>query len=176
MRSQLSLLVAGLIWLGVSPGLALAQEEAPEPPPNPCEREAFRQFDFWVGEWEVRNPEGKVVGHNTIERVLDGCALKESWRGAKGSAGHSFNMYDHTREIWHQTWVGGRGMLLLLEGGLRDGSMVLEGEYPGRDGVMRKQRITWTPKEDGRVRQHWQQSDDGGEWRTVFDGLYVPAE
>ena len=34
-------------------------------------------------------------------------------------------------------------------------------------------RITWPPRADGSVRQHWQtSSDDGASWTTVFDGLY----
>ncbi len=38
-------------------------------------------------------------------------------------------------------------------------------------------RITWTPAEDGTVRQHWEQSSDGGvRWATVFDGRYVRRE
>ena len=32
-------------------------------------------------------------------------------------------------------------------------------------------RITWTPMQDGRVRQHWQASSDDGEtWAYVYDG------
>jgi hypothetical protein len=38
-------------------------------------------------------------------------------------------------------------------------------------------RITWSPNPDGSVRQHWEQSSDGGTtWATIFDGLYVPRE
>jgi hypothetical protein len=36
------------------------------------------------------------------------------------------------------------------------------------------QRITWTPLPDGRVRQHWESTTDGGRtWSTVFDGYYT---
>jgi hypothetical protein len=39
------------------------------------------------------------------------------------------------------------------------------------------QRIAWTPRPDGSVRQWWQRSDDGGTtWHTVFDGRYVRAK
>jgi hypothetical protein len=37
-------------------------------------------------------------------------------------------MYDAARQVWHQTWVDSSGTLLLLEGGLRGKSMVLEGQ------------------------------------------------
>jgi hypothetical protein len=60
-------------------------------------------------------------------------------------------------------------MALLLHGGLKDGAMVLQSE----DG---SQRITWTPQSDGRVRQHWESTTDGGQtWTTAFDGMYQKA-
>ena len=38
-------------------------------------------------------------------------------------------------------------------------------------------RITWTPNQDGTVRQHWENSrDEGATWQTVFDGLYTRKE
>lgn len=37
-----------------------------------------------------------------------------------------------------------------------------------------RQRVTWTPQPDGRVRQLWESSSDGSKTRTVvFDGLYA---
>ena len=55
------------------------------------------------------------------------------------------------------------GGVLLLDGGLRDGAMVLEA--PG-------QRITWTHADD-EVRQVWETStDDGTTWTVAFDGRY----
>ena len=30
----------------------------------PCSAPEYRQFDFWLGEWEVQNPQGQVVGKN----------------------------------------------------------------------------------------------------------------
>jgi hypothetical protein len=40
-----------------------------------------------------------------------------------------------------------------------------------------KHRITWTPQPDGRVRQFWETSSDGGQtWNAAFDGLYVRAK
>jgi hypothetical protein len=61
-----------------------------------------------------------------------------------------------------------------LTGGLRDGSMVLEGKTVGRDNAAVRQRITWTPQPDGRVRQLWEQSkDDGKTWTVGFDGRYA---
>ena len=66
--------------------------------------------------------------------------------------------------------------MLRLAGGLRDGAMVLEGELPATAGGVQHQRITWTPRADGTVTQHWETSDDAGEtWTTSFLGVYRRA-
>jgi hypothetical protein len=157
--------VAALVLL--VPTNALAQDARPER--TPCSAPEHRQFDFWIGDWEVRRPDGEVAGRNVIEPILGGCALRESWTGAKGMRGTSLNTYSALDGKWHQTWVDEEGTLLLLSGALRDGKMVLEGETPVRH------RITWSPLEDGRVRQLWETSpDSGATWNVVFDGTYVP--
>lgn len=138
-----------------------------------CDGPAYRQFDFWLGKWDVTQ-NGKPAGKNRIEAVLDGCALMESWTGVSGVTGHSLNTYDAARNVWHQTWVDSSGMLLTIEGGLKGGSMVLEGMTPaGKDTPATRHRITWTPQANGDVRQLWQSSKDNARtWQTEFDGLY----
>jgi hypothetical protein len=64
-------------------------------------------------------------------------------------------------------------LLLVLEGGIRDGSMVLEGKTTDPDGRSTQHRITWTPSADGSVRQLWESSDANGEWAVAFDGRYT---
>lgn len=159
--------------------LAAAAEEG-EPPTapagGPCAAPEYRQFDFWIGDWEVTQG-GDQAGTNSIYPVYGGCALKENWQGTGegGISGSSFNIYDQATQRWHQTWVDSSGSLLLLDGGLVDGSMVLTGQRPTRDGSgQATHRITWTPNDDGSVRQLWEASKDGGStWSVVFDGHYV---
>jgi hypothetical protein len=143
---------------------------------QPCSTPLHRQFDFWLGEWEVRDKDGKPQGENRISLVHGGCALLEEWRSARGSTGSSLNLYDASRKRWHQTWVDSSGGLLMLDGRFADGAMTLEGDAPdpkAREGVSR-QRIRWTALPDGRVRQLWEGSSDGGQaWQVVFDGYYV---
>lgn len=169
--------IALLPWIAVA--LAAAPAVAQQPPPptaSPCASEAHRQFDFWVGDWEVRGPAGKKAGDNRITRIHDGCALLEEWRGLGNVSGSSFNLYDRQRGVWHQTWVDNGGNLLLLEGTFADGSMTLRGRTTERDPAPKVtlHRIQWTPQPDGRVRQLWESStDDGRTWSVAFDGWYT---
>ncbi len=138
-----------------------------------CAAPEHRGFDFWLGEWQVRTPDGKLAGTNRIDREYDGCVLHERYTTGRGYSGESFNVYDAPRKVWHQTWVDTSGMLLTLEGGLRDGKMVLEGQTSGADGVLTRHRITWTPNADGTVRQFWESTDAKGQWTVAFDGAYI---
>lgn len=140
---------------------------------TPCASEQARQFDFWVGSWQV-TANGKVAGHNTISSILGGCVLMEEYANASGSyTGKSFNYYDDADGKWHQIWVDNQGLRLKLSGGYADGKMIMSGEHPqGEDTIL--DRITWHHNDDGTVRQVWDQSkDNGATWETVFDGLYT---
>ena len=143
-----------------------------------CEAAEHRQFDFWVGRWDVYGPKGKKAGENRIEVIADGCALLEQWTGSGGFSGKSLNIYDAGDRRWHQTWVDSGGTLLVLSGGLVEQSMVMSAVTPSPTDPTRtvQQRITWTPAADGSVRQLWESSADGGKsWTVVFDGRYVRA-
>jgi hypothetical protein len=153
--------------------LGLAAVQAQAPAAKPCAGPEYRQFDFWIGDWTVEGPGGKTAGSNRIERIAGDCGLQETWTSATGGSGRSLNAYSPQDGKWHQVWLGSGGLWMQLTGGLRDRSMVLEGQTVGREKEVVRQRITWTPREDGRVRQLWEQSsDDGKTWTVAFDGMY----
>ncbi len=139
-----------------------------------CTTPQSRQFDFWVGNWNVYNPANELAGTNRIDKVVNGCLLVENWKGAKGGTGKSFNFYDAGRKKWRQVWVSAEGALD-LQGDLIDGSIRYSGETTGLNGVT-QESLVFTPNPDGTIRQLWQQSPDGGNtWRVNFDGLYRSA-
>jgi hypothetical protein len=167
----------GALALAVGP--AGAQEPAPNPaprtlPPPPCRGEEHRQFDFWVGEWDVTRADGRRAGTNRIESILDGCVLHESWRSADGrSVGQSFNILARDGR-WHQTWVDNSGLLLELVGGMVEDRMVLGQDTVRPDRTRVRHEISWERLPTGQVKQHWRTSQDGGStWTDVFVGIYT---
>lgn len=140
----------------------------------PCRTsEERKQFDFWIGEWDVYAGD-RLAGTNRITRILEGCVIFEDYTGSGAYSGKSFNVYDPATKRWKQRWVDTSGLILELEGEFRDGAMRLEGETANADGSRVMHKLTFYPLPDGRVRQHWQQSRDGGAtWVDAFDGLYV---
>lgn len=154
---------------------------ANDAPPPACTAAEYRQFDFWLGEWEVFGKAGKPVGRSRIEAVLGGCALAEHWSSGSGPAndGTSLNLYNAQTGHWEQFWVDAQGGRLSLSGGLAGAAMQLAGVQSKPDpatGIAQRERITWTPNPDGSVRQLWESSkDEGKTWTVAFDGLYRRA-
>ena len=113
--------VATLVVLLAGHGAAPAQ--TPAPPPPTCQSAEYRQFDFWIGEWEVFLPGGKKAGDSRIESIAAGCALLENWSGNGGFSGKSLNSYDSEDKRWHQSWVDSSGSRLELAGSYADKRM-----------------------------------------------------
>ena len=135
-----------------------------------CNEGKHRDFDFWLGTWQISSPTGAPAGFNDIRSDLDGCVVLEHY-SAGTYRGRSINMFDAATNAWFQTWVDVVGVNLRISGGLQGSDMVMSGAGPG--GL---NRITWTPLPQDRLRQHWQVSPDGGTtWATLFDGFYQSA-
>jgi len=167
----LSLLVV-LLTAGFVTGLSAQADSTAQQ--QPCADPKHRQFDFWIGEWDVTNPQGQPAGRSVITQTLNGCVIHEEWHSAASPfAGNSYNIYDAARGVWHQSWVDNSGLLLQLEGQFHNGKMVLVGERPAQAGGSVLNRISWERISDHEVRQLWESSADGGEtWTVQFDGLY----
>lgn len=146
-----------------------------------CEQDPhFNDWGFWQGDWRVMAGPDKdlLAGHNTITPIENGCAFMEKWEGQGGSSGQSLNYFNPVTGKWRQVWVAPPGYMIDIEGGLKDGSMVLEGEifYFARE-LRFPFRGTWTPNADGSVRQYFQQFDPETEtWNDWFDGKYIRLE
>lgn len=155
-----------------STGASTAADASQVPP---CEADdGFREFDFWVGEWDVRGADGTLQGENSITVEQAGCVLIENWRGVQGSTGTSINYLDKKSNEWVQIWHAASGYLIDIRGGLTDDGMLLSGTiHYIASGQTAPFRGLWTPLPDGRVRQYFEQSGDDGEtWQPWFEGFY----
>ena len=141
----------------------------------PCENRAeSRGFDFWQGHWNVTS-QGQQAGENRIESILGGCVLFENWTNVAGQSGKSFNFWDAGEKHWRQIWVDDTGGVLDFTGEIRDGVMHYEAVTHDPDsGAETLHRMSFTPNEDGSVRQLMEASNDKGEtWQVSFDGHYT---
>lgn len=139
-----------------------------------CCTPAHQQFNFWVGDWNVYNTDGDLVGENTIVKLEDNCILNEHWRGTKGSTGRSYNYYDKKTEMWHQLWIDNKGGNLKLSGKASPGKMILKSELtPNKEGKLYYNQISWTLNGDETVTQTWEYySEDHKLLGLAFKGVY----
>ena len=102
----------------------------------PCHtRDETRQFDFWIGDWNVtpwQQPPGPnltLLGTNHVESILEHCVLLENWTSSSpgGGSGKSMNYFDTNRNQWRQVWVADGGGSLDYAGTFADGAMRFEG-------------------------------------------------
>ena len=128
-----------------------------------CRAAEHRQFDFWVGSWQV--PSNPAPSADFITGGLDGCAVFEDWHGTGGFHGRSMSAFDASDGQWHQHWVDNFGFFpLYLVGGFGGGQMVLEDTYPNPsgNGQILTNRYTWTALDADNVSQLIETSVDGG--------------
>lgn len=139
-----------------------------------CCTEQHAAFDFWIGAWEVTNPDGSSAGKNVIEKIQDNCALRENWTSALGDyTGTSTNFYNHKTKLWEQLWIDNKGHSLKLKGNRKKNQMILEtDEENNANGTPFIHRITWTLNPDGSVRQLWETITHGKDISIPFDGWY----
>jgi hypothetical protein len=161
--------IAMMAALGISCPVAAASTS------TRCQTRVYRQFDFWLGDWDTfdHGATGKPsIARNHVNAILGGCVLHEVYEQTDGLTGQSFTIYDADRHVWHQTWVTNHGQLLVLEGSLLGSSIVLDGiDHGDHDATI---RVSWEKQGDG-VREVARKSHDGGtSWQPLFDILFRP--
>lgn len=153
-----------------------ANAQTPPPSPKPCSTQPeYRQFDFWLGEWDVYALNGKQAGKSKISLILDSCIILEEWTGGSGFTGKSFNMWNAATRQWQQTWVDNSGGTTeFLRGKGEPGKITLFADnVKDRDGKTFLRKLTFYKLSDDKVRQFGERSDDGGnKWITEYDLEY----
>ncbi|MEQ6123087.1 hypothetical protein AAON49_02660 [Pseudotenacibaculum sp. MALMAid0570] len=140
----------------------------------PCDTEKHNEFNFWVGDWNVYNTQGKLIGTNKILKMQSNCVMQENWESKTSpNKGTSYNYVNLTDGSWNQVWVDNSGYSLVLKGNLIEGKMVLKSELvKGQKGEYYN-RVTWTPNKDGSVTQLWEfVSTKGKVIQEAFRGIY----
>jgi hypothetical protein len=143
---------------------------------SPCDTmPKAREFDFWIGDWNVYAPGGQLAGTNLVQKVSNGCALLENWTANGGAgAGKSLNFYNANAGYWQQTWIGAAGGPVEFREGKLEGntlSFVVRSSAAGNPVVS---RLSFTNLGPNRVRQHAEATtDNGATWTTTYDFQYL---
>jgi tetratricopeptide (TPR) repeat protein len=142
---------------------------------NPCRySDEAKQFNFFIGEWDAYNPQGRHDGTSVIQSIAGGCGILENWRDSFGGEGKSINFYDQAAGKWFQYWIGRNGGPLRYSGIYEDGAIRYQGEPSVVNGKTILNRLTFFKIDQDTVRQFSESSsDDGGTWTPNYDLKYV---
>lgn len=147
-----------------------------ETPRTPCvTRVGNNEFNFILGEWDVRPSQGHItLGRASFTKDLSGCLLEERFSGPGSYEGWSFNSFGVFSGKWHRTYMDNLGQRLTLSGSLANGAMVLTGTRPLPGGRRVAIRVSWIPVTADEVRQRWELSfDNGGMWKATHELRYT---
>ncbi len=147
---------------------------------SPCSDPTFREFDFWIGNWNVYGKNEKLAGTSKISLILDSCVILEEWTSASNPnsliyTGKSFNTYNTATKQWQQTWVDNTGNTTeFLRGEGSIGKIVFHADKViSSNGKNFLRRLTFTKLSENKVRQFGERSDDEGKtWTTEYDLEY----
>ncbi len=139
---------------------------------HPCQSTPeYRQFDFWLGEWDVERG-GQKIARSSIQLILDECVILENYE-AQGYSGKSLNTWDAQESRWEQHYTDTGGSSTTWLGKLEDGKMVMFTDGV-QNGAKVTQRMTYSKEGPDRVRQFIEISlDEGKTWGPSYDGMYV---
>jgi tetratricopeptide (TPR) repeat protein len=145
---------------------------------DPCgNRPEYRQFDFWVGEWDVKGPasvqQGAPPASSSIQNIIGRCVVLENFSQGPYS-GKSFNYFDSAINKWREDWVDSAGGSISYTGEYKDNAMHFEGESHTPSGRIVKVRLTFFNLGAGKVRQFAESTtDDGKTWNVSYDLMYT---
>jgi len=179
--------VFALVATGLAaPSLAARQQQPPSPA---CSAPEARQFDFWLGEWSVRQ---EILGadggwlelgaRSRVSRALAGCALVERWQGTvlffwegmtepEAIDGLSVRAWDPAGGAWAIHWMDTRSPRFSdpYVGGFEDGTGTFLRATVGPGGAPGLARIRFY--DIGEDALSWDlavSADDGSSWTTVW--------
>lgn len=156
-----------------------------DPTSSSWTHEKFRQFDFWIGEWDVnlRIQQGdgswkdQVQSVARIYQILDGKAILELWNENKfgeGIKGYSLRYYNEDIDKW-ELWLNWPGKnssgSSSLNGSFRHGRGEFFSQFQKNDSVTVTQRYTFCDITPTSLRWDNARSEDGG--KTWTEGNWI---
>ena len=147
------------------------------PPSDLCDTPGHRQFDFWVGRWNVHRADtDQLVARSVIQKVYRGCAVQENWMPLDGAGGGSLNSYRPKINEWRQFWTDAANEVHDYTGAWDGQRMLFTGTSVNETGGQRILRMTFERLRDGNVVQTGYESpDEGKSWETRYRLVYRRA-
>lgn len=148
-------------------------------PKAPCAGADYRQFDFWLGDWQVLDGKtGQAIAIDHIDALYGDCVIRQRLRFTGATyrrpgtpfplAGLSISRFDGQQ--WLQIWADNQWGAIVLKGNRRDdGAIELNSVLPSRG---RDVRLVWRPMADGVRIEQFGAKTGSGAWERYEDLVY----
>lgn len=139
---------------------------------RPCAvKPEYRQLDFFIGEWDSQNAQGQTVQSTSVKLDLENCVLIQDDKVPNGYHAIAWHFYNAALGKWQQKYIDTLGAFTDWDGEVKAGEIrYTEIAAPGAKAV---HRSTFTQLAPDRVRQIWEQSNDGGKTWTRAEYTYI---
>jgi hypothetical protein len=168
-------LLRACLMLVLAVSIVVSQQSTRPAHPDPCAAAEQKQFNFWIGEWDLTWPGEKPRetgrGSNSIKRILEACVVQETFSGEESMhlRGTSVSTFDGNAGKWKQTWVDNEGGYLDFAGEFKDQQMILQREAVRKGGTRILQRMVWKNITANELDWSWEASRDGGKtWQVQW--------
>jgi hypothetical protein len=171
MKIQSPIWLRGIFFLAILPGLLfLAAPAFAAPDPDSCvTNKESRQFDFWLGEWNIAYPGAPGGSASKVYLDLDKCLIIESWDGGEGHMGKNIFAYSSNDKSWRGMFADNRGRVHVFEGKVAQDSAEFFGPSRGPNGETVLNRLKVVRLAPDKVEQTWEKSsDNGATWTSLF--------
>lgn len=169
LRNFASATVLAVLFIGTTfpVGAQMAQPAVPAGLPA-----AAREFDFWLGSWDLVLGGGAGPATNNITSfgIDGGIALLEDYRQGP-YRGTSVSYYSPREGRWRQLWLDNMNGLLEFAGGVQGNRFVIS----GRVGTTHT-RLVYSNITDRSMDQSYDVSPDGVNWQVSFSARYTRNE
>src|ERR1700733_420612 len=132
-----------------------------------------RQFDFWLGDWAISNPNGSGEASSRVYLALGQYLLVESWDDGRGHKGENLFAYSADDKSWHGMFADNQGRVHAFTGRVTSGLAEFYGPSRGPKGEAVLNRIRVVRIASDTVEpsgESWQ--GNGTSWTAVFKGEY----
>ncbi len=176
------------LFLSIGTCIALGATLASATTSPECSGQEYHQFDFWIGQWDIKQKilkaDGKWFEANAstnVSPVLGDCALMEEWQGdvfffwegmekPEPLKGFSVRAYDSKTKQWTISWMDTRHLRFTeFVGSFHDGRGEFFRKRPNGKGNETITRVTFSEITPASVLWELAISTDAGQtWKPLW--------
>ena len=169
---------SGPVLIALLSAAPLAAQAPQQAPPLRCTGNEYRALDYMVGDWRVvHTATGELMGHNRVEWVNLGCAVRENLVFPGRGEGISLYFYSPMDRRWHGHYHDSGGLFATFVGDIENDRHVITStvrfpQEPEREWRVRQATFRGPLGYPRQVGERWR--DEKKAWEQFYDVSFCP--